>query len=124
MEISVRARKKAVTCAVWALGNDQSEGIVTSISMMAGRGLRNISFATCTEMMVRPRLRLIRTASSILPYQISKRQNRADKGSSRYNDPSQVIVKKKESMSVLWIMRVMTNGNLEATTVARVHSRE
>ena len=124
MEISVRARKKAVTCAVWALGNDQSDGIVTSISIIAGRGLRNISFATCTDMMVRPRLRPIRTASSSLPYQNSKRQNRADKGSSRYNDPSQVIVKKKESISVLWIMRAMTHGNLEATSVARVHPKK
>jgi len=102
-------RKTAVTWAVWALGNDQSEGIVTSISVKSGRGRRNISFATCTAMMVMLRLMPIRAASPILPHLIERMQDSADKGSSRYNEPSQVIVKKKESMGLLWIIRAITN---------------
>jgi hypothetical protein len=51
----------------------------------------------------------IRAASPILPHLIERMQDSADKGSSRYNEPNQVIVKKKESMGLLWIIRAITN---------------
>lgn len=97
--ISVTGRKKAVAWAVWALGNDQSDGIATISSAVEGRGLRNISFSAWTETIVINKLQLIKITCPFLPAQSSRIQSRADSGKRIYSDPNQVMVTKNKSIN-------------------------
>lgn len=103
--------------AVCALGNDQSEGMVTKSSVVDGRGRRNTNFAIWTEIMVISKLAMIKIACPDLPDKSSGKQIKTEIGKRRYSDPIHVSVVKKRSivMYVIFFLSYIIQYDVTAT---------